>query len=332
MLEIGGEGPPPPPLQFGIIGLRIFFTLLLIALITTPANRPPTKLFLSKHGRSHRLVGAANLVWLIVGSSWLVYPNDNRSDVTNRTNDDGSAYNNNSNSNSNSWAIKCLIYDIILGLLGTSATLTAAKGFPHRHIINRPGESGTLSHSAMVTQNEMLEHAFYQMLNLWQALYLHAITWMGSGIIRKSLIGRMALLWIVTLPWVVRTKWFPVNSFSANWTSNNQQQHNGNASSRNEHNVVRVGTKSNERSQSSINRVYQIKKWQYVFYKHVILHGLNISMAVISTFDNITDNLHHHPLPLTTKWRTFWLCLNTSYVRNSFYKAWSNVAYLVKVT
>ena len=276
------------------------------------------------------MVGAANLVWLIMGSSWLVYPNDNRSDVTNRTNDDGSAYNNNSNSNSNSWAIKCLIYDIILGLLGTSATLTAAKGFPHRHIINRPGESGTLSHSAMVTQNEMLEHAFYQMLNLWQALYLHAITWMGSGIIRKSLIGRMALLWIVTLPWVVRTKWFPVNSFSANWTSNNQQQRNGYASSRNER--IQVGTKSNERSQSSINRVYQIKKWQYVFYKHVILHGLNISMAVIiTTFDN-TDNLQHHPLPLTTEWRTFWLCLNTSYVRNSFYKAWSNVAYLVKVT
>ena len=164
----------------------------------------------------------------------------------------------------------------------------------------------------------MLEHAFYQMLNLWQALYLHAITWMGSSIIiRKSLIGRMVLLWIVTLPWVVRRLWFPVNSFSANWISNNQQRHNGNTSDRNNERI-QVGTKSNERSQSSINRVYQIKKWQYVFYKHVILHGLNISMAVISTSDNHTDNLHRHPLPLTTEWRIFWLCLNTSYVMEFF--------------
>ena len=115
MLEIGGEDPPaPPPPQIAIIGLQIFFTLLLITLITTPtANRPPTKLFSSKHGRSHRLVGAANLVWLVVGAIYLVYPNDNESDVTNRTNDDGSAYNNNRNS---SWAFKCLTYDIILGL------------------------------------------------------------------------------------------------------------------------------------------------------------------------------------------------------------------------
>ena len=146
---------------------------------------------MTKHGRGHRLVGATQLVWLLVGATWLVYPNKDLSDSIDHTItiDDG-AHNNN-----NSWAIECLMYDIILGLLGTLATLTAARSFPHRHIINRPGESGTLSHSAMVTQKEMIEHAFYQMLNLWQALYLHTITWAGSSSIRTTLIGRMISLW-----------------------------------------------------------------------------------------------------------------------------------------
>lgn len=96
-------------------------------------------------------------------------------------------------------ATGCLAYDIILGILGTTATLTAARDFPHRHVINRPGESGTLSHGA--TQSEMVEHAFYQFLNLWQALYLHTITWaVGSSVyLRSTLAGRrMVLLWGVT--------------------------------------------------------------------------------------------------------------------------------------
>ena len=68
-----------------------------------------------------------------------------------------------------------------------------------------------------------------------------------------------------------------------------------------------------------INRIYQVKKWQYVFYKHVILHGLNISMAFPKGGDDTlafsNDNI---PLPITTEWRIFWLALNTSYVMEFF--------------
>jgi len=58
--------------------------------------------------------------------------------------------------------------------------------------------------------------------------------------------------------------------------------------------------------------LYRIKKAQYVFYKHVILHGLNISMALSDDNDKKTS------IPYGTEWRVFWLLLNTSYVMEFF--------------
>ena len=57
--------------------------------------------------------------------------------------------------------------------------------------------------------------------------------------------------------------------------------------------------------------MYRIKKAQYLFYKHVILHGLNLTVCVRPTAD--TKNL-----TTTTGWRLFWLCLNASYVMEFF--------------
>ena len=284
-----------------IVGLRIFFALLVVTLVISP-HHTPTKLFLSPNGRSHRLVGAANLTWLIVGVVMTCnfhQPKNDSSDVATFDNSIG-------------WSGTCiLLYDIILGILGSTATFTAAREFPHKRVINRPGESGTLSHVAMVTQSEMIEHSFYQMLNLWQALYLHTITWaVGIHVLRSTVIGRMVLLWIVTLPWSLR-RFFPVNSFSANWTNHKQQY--TTIDDKNEY--VQTGTTSNNMNEkgisSTINIIYRIKKWQYVFYKHVILHGLNISMAFPKPKLEVYEN-DVFAMPLTNEWRVFWLCLNTS--------------------
>ena len=292
-----------------IAGLQLFFALLVVALIIAP-NHTPTKLFLSTNGRSHRLVGAANLTWLIVGvvTTCIVYqPKNDPSDVTIGSSILGTG--------------TCiLLYDIILGILGTLATLTAAREFPHKRVINRPGESGTLSHVAMVTQGEMVEHSFYQMLNVWQALYLHTITWAAGSrnILRSTVLGRMVLLSIATVPWSLR-RFFPVNSFSTNWTNNIQQDTKIDDKNRQ---YVQTGTTNNMnekgRRSSTINIIYRIKKWQYVFYKHVILHGLNISMAFPKSKLAVYENDVRTPLPLTNEWRVFWLALNTSYVMEFF--------------
>jgi hypothetical protein len=193
--------------------------------------------------------------------------------------------------------------------MGLSATLSAARDFPHRRIVNRPGESGTLSNVAIVTQSEMVEHSFYQGLNLWQAVYLHVVTWAGWNSIRGSMGWRLVALWLVTCPWMFR-KWFPVNSFSANWTTTAEVHHNDQDE---KVHYIRIGDNSTKNEQTStIKQMYQIKKWQYVFYKHVVLHGLNISMAFP---EEPTQEL---AMPTTSEWRIFWLCLNTSYVMEFF--------------
>lgn len=57
----------------------------------------------------------------------------------------------------------------------------------------------------------MIEHAFYQGLNLVQILYLHAV----SAV--QLLPLRAALALLATAPWLLRGR-FPVNSFSKNYT------------------------------------------------------------------------------------------------------------------
>lgn len=167
------------------------------------------------------------------------------------------------------------------------------------------GESGTLSESAVVTHGEMIEHSFYQGLNLWQAMYLHSTSWLLP--VRSSNAGRLGLLLLVTLPWAAR-RLFPVNSFSANWKANGKSDPNENRT------LMRVGN-NKHRAAPTINSMYFVKKWQYVFYKHVILHGLNVSMALVETNGEMK---YRGALPLSTEWRVFWLCLNTSYVIEFF--------------
>lgn len=106
-----------------------------------------------------------------------------------------------------------------------------------------------------------------------------------------------------------------MNSFSANWKNNKTD---ANAGNRTKEQRIQMGTEMSGKDASPINRMYQIKKWQYVFYKHVILHGLNISVA----FPNCNVQDDHDspltPLPLTMQWRIFWLALNASYAMEFF--------------
>lgn len=302
-----------PPLA--LVGLTLF---LLLLLTTLTLSNNGLKLFTLHHGRTHRLAGLFHLCWLLLGLS-LCFGHQNENDEK--------------------FHIKCLLYDIILGISGIITTLTASTSFPHKHILNRPGESGTLSNRAIVTQAEMVEHSFYQGVNLVQGLYLHLVTtsWAADLNGYGAMTGfakRFGMLFLVTLPWTVRKR-FPVNSFSANWKNQHhgggkemkksqemkKDLNNGKINNTGDNGGIRVGTEKGSKYLRLINGMYRFKKWQYVFYKHVILHGLNISIA-ITTAANTTSSLHAHddtiPLPLTPQWRTFWLLLNTSYVMEFF--------------
>ena len=272
-----------------------------LALVSAVSLCHGRRLFLEPIGRAHRLAGLLHLCFIILGALAVVSPPNHRL---------------------GNWSYRCLLYDICLGALGTVATLTAARSFPHRKITNAPGQSGTLSQEAYVTQGEMIEQSFYQVLNLVQALYLHGMTWFWTmpslryplssflGIrteerrlllqssIRPIVLRLVAVL-AVTSPWLLR-HYFPVHSFSANWIKR------GLAGVKRQHQLT--ATEWLE------TRLYQIKKWQYVFYKHVILHGLNVSVAFPAVSAVPTSLSPIPPLPLTKSFRIFWICLNTSYV------------------
>lgn len=233
-----------------LLGLRVFLAVVAAVAFV----HAPVVLFFDSHGWRHRLAGGSQLVCLVVGSCLTGLEGSSPSAVY-------------------------LTYDFVLGVLGLTATLTAARDFPHKYVQNARGQSGTLSVKAMVTQGEMMEHAFYQFLNLWQALYLHFNSSSHHGAFLRGL-G----LVLVTAPWLVRRR-FPVNSFSSNW----------------------IKTPESNRSRTE-TWMYRIKKSQYLFYKHVILHGLNISIFLRPRLDHAS----------TLQWRVFWLCLNTSYVMEFF--------------
>lgn len=251
--------------EISLWGLSFFMGS--IVLIILPHGR---KLFLDWHGRFHRWMGLLHIVILLVGINT----------VAKQSSDPLFAF----------------LYDLFLGSSGIILTLTAAHDFPHRYVSNEA--SGTLAPSAIVTQGEIIEHAFYQFLNLCQALYLHVTRLASSGgEISASpyswttscvLIYRWCALLLVTLPWYWRRGWYiPVHSFSQNWS------------------------KSIRRATSLERFLYRCKKVQYLFYKHIILHGLNLSMIVCYA-STAAD------LVLQRPWRLFWLCLNTAYVMEFF--------------
>ena len=213
---------------------------------------PSPELFTKRHGRKHRIIGLFYLFWLCGG-----YISD----------------------------IPFVVYDVVLGIAGIALSYTAAIEFQHKNVKNVA--SGTLDKHATVTHNEMIEHTFYQGINLMQIIFFHLQT-----IVPKSVFTSYILVFFVTSPWLARDA-FPVHSFSDNYT------------------------KIDEKSTELIRVLYRIKKYQYVFYKHFLLHGLNISTA-----------LSHIAIVNDTYFRQYWLLLNTSYVMEFFLQTLVKKEYL----
>lgn len=222
--------------------LCVFFAAVLGVVVSNPT------LFTKRHGRRHAITGFCYLLWLLLGA-WEIC--------------------------THSESVRHIVYDTVLGVMGVTLTLTAAMEFPHTGVVNVA--SGTLDEHATVTQGEMLEHSFYQGLNLVQILYLHALA------PHMELHTRLLLALLATAPWAARGL-FPVNRFSDNYT------------------------KADARSTWLVRLLYRVKKWQYVFYKHFLLHGLNASAAMLGLA----------ALPLDWGFRAYWLLLNASYVMEFF--------------
>lgn len=53
--------------------------------------------------------------------------------------------------------------------------------------------------------------------------------------------------------------------------------------------------------------MYRLKKYQYLLYKHFLLHGLNISVAISG-----------EAIAATPPFRLYWLSLNAAYVLEFF--------------
>ena len=251
------------PLSGHVVALAVLACF--VSPVTLYVLRNFNHLFLNSRAWKHRLSGLLLFAWQLVGLLQL--------------------------SNS-SYILQCipyvepkilyLAYDVVLGLLGTLTTLTAAFDFKKGHArvknYKTGGASGTLDDSATVKYSEMIEHSFYQLLNLVQVCFIHSFTFMGA---EKNLTKSSCLAIVATLPWVVRDR-FPINPFSANYTKG-----------QNPRTLVAV--------------LYRIKKYQYIFYKHFLLHGLNVSIAL--SFSSIGQLLH---------FRLYWWCLNVSYVMEFF--------------
>ena len=129
----------------------------------------------------------------------------------------------------------------------------------------------------------MLEHCFYQLLNLAQILYLY-----GISTLEGMPLARAALALAMLTPWLVRGA-FPINAFSANY--------------------ARPGVGGTTRL---IRFLYRMKKWQYLLYKHCLLHGLNVSVALDGRLPDGT------PLVASGYFRSYWVCLNIAYVNEFF--------------
>ena len=264
------------------------------------------RLFAPRFGRGHRLAGAAHLVLLLVGVADLLArvsqasfgasarpPLDLVALPLGRARVSGA-----------------FLYDALLGVSGCALTITAASdfGIPRARLRNRA--SGPLDDDQTVTREEIVEHLFYQVLNVTQMVFLRLAPIVAATHGRS---GACASLALATAPWLFRSA-FPVNRFSANY--------------RRREPLVRVADAGNalpERSAGRatadspvrVRRLYRLKKAQYVFLKHVLQHGLNAGVVVAATRASSSPS-SPSSLADTLFFRAYWLTLNTAFVMEFF--------------
>ena len=231
--------------------LLYFFCHLLVLIFRSYS------MFQKRHAWRHRLCGMLLLLWFLFGiaKTSLSYGGPPRVSTA-----------------------PPLTYDLCLGALGVLTTFSAALDFKKSHSSVENKASGTLDKDATVTYSEMVEHGFYQIINVVQIFYLHMV---GDHSHLLSVPQALVMALAATSPWVFRGS-FPVNRFSDNYTKG-------------------------QKASSLISILYRAKKYQYIFYKHFLLHGLNASVAL--------DLLNIASLQY---FRWYWLCLNISYVMEFF--------------
>ena len=123
-------------------------------------------------------------------------------------------------------------------------------------------------------------------------MYLHVLAFLPSS---TSVLLRLLLLFLVTTPWMLRAN-FPVHHFSANY--------------------------SNKTGTTLYDVLYRLKKYQYVFYKFFLLHGLNVTIALFYHNHHFaeahSDSIFLPSFPISFAFRLYWLSLNTAYVMEFF--------------
>ena len=191
-------------------------------------------------------------------------------------------------------------YDVLLALSGIRVTSTAISDFGQLHSRVRDEgsdakSSGVLHETKTVATSEMKEHLFYQRLNLVQILYLHFCDAWEEDDVCSVVAKTTGLALATTLGWASRKR-YPVNSFSKNYSGDGG------------------GKGENGGTFDSLeNFLYRAKKWQYVFYKTCLLHGLNVSAAI-----GFGRSRSDRSSTSGTFFQLYWLCLNASYVMEFF--------------
>lgn len=307
------------PYAFPTAAMALFLLELILTLVAPNFRR----LFLPRYGRRHRMMGAVYIAVLIVGLT------DIAARVSSGSDDGESA-------GSGAWGAWFdalgfpldrpgrVAFDVLLGVAGTTLTLTAAYDFKHAHEEDRVQNkaSGPLDPDQTVTFEEMLEHSFYQALNLCQVAFLHLVARVDESdralgrrhMSLGSLAPRLTLLSAVTFPWVFRGA-FPTNRFSDNYDA-----------------------KKGRDPWGVTSLLYRMKKYQYVFYKHFMLHGLNVGVA-IDGFEGLRKPRIKPPglgpgpglsLVDATPFRLYWLGLNAAYVMEFFLQTLVKRRYLTQ--
>jgi hypothetical protein len=248
------------------IVMLIFFGVVLWRIALHPT------MFTKAYGRHHRIAGGILLLWLMLGYLQLGFSKE---------------------------LIEPLIYDLALGFIATAATLTAAFDFQKAHSHVKNIASGTLEKEATVTFSEMIEHSFYQLLNLLQIAFVHSLILIAD----YSLPSRLLIAFAASSLWFFRSL-FPVNKFSDNYTKGQD-------------------------AFSVVSILYRTKKYQYIFYKHFLLHGLTISLA--ATAPSSSQSIHY-AVSSREIFRLYWLSLNTSYVMEFFLQTLVKKGYMAQST
>jgi hypothetical protein len=163
--------------------------------------------------------------------------------------------------------------------LQLSGALLAFTALAFGHSSTPQTASGTLDPHATVNRGEMIEHIFFQLVNMVQILYLHLAC--DNPLWRE----RFGWCWLSSALWLIRG-WFPLNSFSANYSA---------------------GT-IDPKSTAVTRLMYRMKKWQYVLLKHCLQFGLNLSVA-LNGAPGLTQNVY---------FRLYWLLMSTSFVLEFF--------------